>query len=317
MRHCRATSNGCLQRVRERVRDRLIATLYFSGWALVRALPEKVAYSLFNRLADFIYRRNGKSVRRLRGNLSRVQPAIDGAALDELTHMAMRSYLRYWCDTFRIQNWSTKKILETVTVSNSNLLIDRMKSGQGVVVALPHSGNWDHAGAYFCALGIPLVTVAERLKPEALFQKFLEHRTRMGFEVLPLDNRSFPTLMNRAQEKRLIALVADRDLSRSGIDVNFFGYPARMPAGPALLSIKTGIPLIVAHVSYTPHGIHIDFHDVATPENGSESQKVDELVQRIADRFAQGIAEHSVDWHMLQRIWVDGDFVDHQSRREQ
>jgi KDO2-lipid IV(A) lauroyltransferase len=187
-----------------------------------------------------------------------------------------------------------------------------MRSNRGVVIALPHSGNWDHAGAYFCSLGIPLVTVAERLKPEALFQKFLEYRNSMGFEVLSLDSRSFVTLMKRAREKRLIALVADRDLSRSGVDVDFFGYPSRMPAGPALLAIKTGIPLVVAHVSYTPGGIHITFSEVSVPQEGSESEKVSKVVQACADLFAHGIAEHPEDWHMLQRIWIDGDFKERQ-----
>jgi KDO2-lipid IV(A) lauroyltransferase len=193
-------------------------------------------------------------------------------------------------------------------LSNGNLLIDRIEGGEGVVVALPHSGNWDLAGAYFCALGMPLVTVAERLKPEALFQRFLEHRSRMGFEVLALDNRSFGTLMRRAKEKRLIALVADRDLSRSGIDVTFFGKPARMPAGPALLAIKTGIPLIVAHVSYTPHGIHIDFHDVKVSQEGSEDDRIRKTVQLCANLFEVGISAHPEDWHMLQRIWIDEGF---------
>jgi lauroyl/myristoyl acyltransferase len=177
-----------------------------------------------------------------------------------------------------------------------------------VVVALPHSGNWDHAGAYFCSIGLPLVTVAERLKPEALFQKFLAYRSSMGFEVLSLDSRSFVTLLKRAREKRLIALVADRDLSRSGVDVEFFGHPSRMPAGPALLAIKTGIPLVVAHVSYKPIGIHIDFTEVQMPAEGSESEKISVTVQACADLFAKGIAQHPEDWHMLQRIWIDGDF---------
>jgi KDO2-lipid IV(A) lauroyltransferase len=106
----------------------------------------------------------------------------------------------------------------------------------------------------------------------------------------------------------LIALVADRDLSRSGIDVNFFGFPARMPAGPALLAIRTGIPLVAAHVSYTKTGVHIEFNTVEVPSEGDESERISAVVQRSADLFARGIAEHPEDWHMLQRIWIDGDF---------
>lgn len=290
------------------MKDSLSALAYFAGWRLVRTLPEKTAYRLFSLIGRRAVRANGNSVQRLRSNLSRVKPELSQDDLDVLVSRSFDSYMRYWCDTFRIQDWSVERIQRSVKLNNGHLLIDAVKTGKGVVVALPHSGNWDHAGAYFCSIGLPLVTVAERLKPEALFQKFLEYRTSMGFEVLSLDSRSFVTLMKRAREKRLIALVADRDLSRSGVDVEFFGHPSRMPAGPALLAIKTGIPLVVAHVSYRPFGIHIDFTEVQIPTQGSESEKISATVQACADLFAKGIAQHPEDWHMLQRIWIDGDF---------
>jgi KDO2-lipid IV(A) lauroyltransferase len=291
------------------MKDRLVLSAYLCGWWIVRTLPEKTAYKFFWSLGEFFHRRNGKSIQRLRSNLHIVQPKLDAVGLETLVAQSMSSYMRYWCDTFRIQNWSTDRIRKTVTTTNDHLLLDPMRDGRGVVIALPHSGNWDHAGAYFCSLGVPLVTVAERLKPEALFQKFLKHRESMGFEVLSLDSRSFATLVRRAKEKRLIALVADRDLSQSGIDVQFFGENARMPAGPALLSIKTGIPLVVAHVSYTDTGIHIDFHSVEVPTSGTESERIASTVQLTADLFARGISEHPEDWHMLQRIWVDKHYA--------
>lgn len=287
------------------MKDRVVLIAYLLGWWIVRTLPEKSAYSLFYWIGEISHRRNGKSIQRLRENLHTVNPTLSETQLETLVAQAMSSYMRYWCDTFRIQNWSLERIRKTVSTSNDHLLLDPMKEGRGVVVALPHSGNWDHAGAYFCSLGIPLVTVAERLKPEALFQKFLRHREAMGFEVLSLDSRSFVTLIKRAKEKRLIALVADRDLSHSGVDVNFFGRNARMPAGPALLAIKTGVPLIVAHVSYTVTGIHIDFHSVAIASEGSEEEMIHSTVQKIADLFSTGIAQHPADWHMLQKIWVE------------
>jgi len=284
------------------------ALAYFAGWRIVRVLPHTWAYGLFERLSTYLVGKDGKGVQRLRSNLRRIKPHLNEAELEVLLGQAMSSYLRYWCDTFRIQDWSTSQIQSSVTLTRGELLLDPMREGRGVVIALPHSGNWDHAGAYFCSLGIPLVTVAERLKPEALFQRFLRYRQAMGFEVLSIDSRSFATLIKRAREKRLIALVADRDLSASGVDVNFFGFPARMPAGPALLAIKTGIPLVVAHVSYTQSGIHIEFTSVDVAETGSESERVAQMSQRMASLFEKGIAAHPQDWHMLQRIWTDGDF---------
>ena len=278
---------------------------YLLGWKVVGILPEQLAYRIFRGLAHSMYRRDGKSVKRLRTNLSIVTPSLNPSDLENLVVRGLESYMRYWCDTFRIHRWSHERIEKSVSLKNDHLLRDPMKEGRGVVIALPHSGNWDHAGAYFCQQGIPLVTVAEILKPEKLFAKFLRYREEMGFEVLGLDSRAFATLIRRAREKRLIALVADRDLSESGITVNFFGHEAKMPAGPAVLAIREGLPLVAAHVSYTSTGIHIEFNEVDIPEMDDEESQIQETVQRTANLFAAGISKAPEDWHMLQRIWID------------
>lgn len=292
------------------MKENFTAYVYFAGWRIVRWLPENFAYNLAYSVADLLSRKNGKSVQRLRSNLKRTRPEITSLDLDLLTIQAMRSYMRYWCDTFRFPDWSTQRINETVTVENEHLLMNAIAAKTGVIVSLPHAGNWDHAGAYFCAKGVHLVTVAERLKPEKLFLKFLQYRQNMGMEVLPLDGRVLGTLAQRLRQGALVALVADRDLSRSGIDVTFFGGPSRMPAGPALLSLKTQAPLITAFVSYTESGIHIVFKQVLLPSEGTEELKVAEIVQMTAKHFEEGIAKNPQDWHMLQRIWIDGDFVE-------
>ena len=292
------------------MKDNIAAYAYFAGWRIVRWLPEKTAYRIAYWVADYLSRRNGKNVSRLRSNLRRTKPDITSLDLDLLVFSAMRSYMRYWCDTFRFPDWSAERVRETVTVTNEHLLFDAINAKTGVIVSLPHAGNWDHAGAYFCAQGVNLVTVAERLKPEKLFLKFLEFRQAMGMEVLPLDGRVLGTLAQRLRQGALVALVADRDLSRTGINVDFFGGPSRMPAGPALLALKTNAPLITAFVSYTDSGIHIDFKLVILPSAGSDEEKVSEIVQMTAKHFEEGISEHPEDWHMLQRIWTDGDFVE-------
>jgi KDO2-lipid IV(A) lauroyltransferase len=292
------------------VKDFLIARGYFLGWSIIRRVSEKTANNLFAQLGKRMFRKNGKSVRRLRSNLSRVHPLMSSDDLDELTRRGVLSYMRYWVETFRSPDWSSERILSTVTVGNENLLLNPIRSGTSVVVALPHAGNWDHAGSYFCLKGARLVTVAEILKPRALFEKFLEYRQDIGMEVLPLDGSAFPALIESARNGKLIALVADRDLSRSGINVLFFGGTARMPAGPALVALRTHSPLVTAFVSYTETGIHIQLEEVEIPLDGDEENKVKVIVQRCADQFAAGISQHSVDWHMMQRIWIDDDFVE-------
>jgi KDO2-lipid IV(A) lauroyltransferase len=290
------------------VKDNLSAYAYFAGWRIVRWLPERTAYRLAYSAADFLTKRKGKNVSRLRANLQRTQPNMTELDLDLLLIDAMRSYMRYWCDTFRFPDWSPERVRETVSVTNEHLLLDAISAKTGVIVTLPHAGNWDHAGAYFCGKGINLVTVVEHLKPEKLFLKFLSYRQAMGMEVLPLDGRVLGTLEQRLRQGALVALIADRDLSRSGIAVTFFGAPSRMPPGPAILALKTDAPLITAFVSYTETGIQIDFNKVSLPTSGSDEEKISYIVQDMAQQFEVGITAHPEDWHMLQRIWTDGDF---------
>lgn len=279
---------------------------YNLAWKVIRWIPERKAYSLADRFADFLYARNGKGVNRLRSNYRRVRPELDDAQLEFLVNAGMRSYLRYWCDTFRFPAWSKERLLSTTVCENENYLRDPIAAKRGCIVALPHSGNWDHAGAYFCATGIPLTTVAEHLKPEKLFRKFLEYRTAIGMEVLDLDSRSIAVLSQRLRAGKLVALVADRDLSKNGTPVNFFGTGGQMPAGPALLAIQTGADLITAFVKYEEVGIRIIFGEaIAVPETGSVSEKAAAMTQVIADRFAEQLVVNTVDWHMLQRIWRD------------
>ena len=290
------------------MKEKIVAWGYILAWRALRALPEDFAYSLFDRGAQWLIKRDGKSVQRLRKNLMNVKPEYSKAQMENLVATGMSSYMRYWCDTFRFPNWDKDRINSTVTVTRENLLLDGIKSGRGVIVSLPHAGNWDHAGAYFCLKGIHLVTVAERLKPERLFLEFLRYRQAMGMEVLALDSRSIVTLAQRLREGHLVALVADRDLSKSGIDVRFFGKPSRMPAGPAVLALKTGAVFLTAFVNYTQSGIHITFDEISLPQDGTQDEKISYLVQESADNFERGIAAHPEDWHMLQRIWIDEDF---------
>ena len=288
------------------IKNAISAQLYLIGWKIVQRLPEKVAYKLFKKLGKIFHNRNGKAVKRLRSNLQVVMPSANSNELEEIVIKGISSYFRYWCDTFRFPGWSKQRIIDSVKATNENLLKDPVAAGTGVIVALPHSGNWDHAGAYFCAQGIPLVSVAERVKPEKLFQKFLTYRRAIGMEILPLDSNTLPTLSNRLNAGKLIALVADRDFSKNGVEVDFFGKKAKMPIGPALLSLRTGAPLITAQVSYNPKGIQIDFLGPLTPRiQGSLQDQAKDLVQQCADNFALGISKKPEDWHMLQRIWIE------------
>ena len=285
------------------MKDRLIETGYAAGWRLVRALPLPVARSLFRAAADRAYGKNGPSVQRLRRNLAQVVPDLP----DSLVRDGLRSYARYWMEAFRLPSQSRQQFLDGFRLAPEGELKSAIADGKGVVLALPHLANWDAAAAWVVSNGWPLVTVAERLKPEGVFRQFVEYREKLGMEVLPLnggERTPLDVLTERLGQGWPVALLGDRDLSRNGVEVTFFGGRTRMPAGPAILAIRTGAPLYAADLWFTETRTEGLLRRITPAADGPLDVRVKQTTQALADAFAIGIAEHPQDWHMLQRLWL-------------
>ena len=181
---------------------------------------------------------------------------------------------------------------------------DPQEAGRGVVAALPHMGNWDWAGAWACATGMPLTTVAERLEPARLYDEFVAFRRGLGMEILPLTGGAPPMrrLVEAVGEGRLVCLLADRDLSRAGVEVTLLGEPARMPRGPAALARETGVDLVPVTLAYRDRHLELTFHE-PVPHRPSDDGLVT-MMQGVADAFSHGIEADPQDWHMMQKVFA-------------
>ncbi|MEU0211043.1 phosphatidylinositol mannoside acyltransferase [Streptomyces canus] len=288
--------------------ERLTDSLYGLGWGVVKKLPEPVAVRLGRSIADLAWKRRGKGVLRLESNYARVVPDASPERLAELSRAGMRSYLRYWMESFRLPAWSKERIKRGFDPKDLHYLTDGLAAGKGVILALPHMANWDLAGAWVTTkLETPFTTVAERLKPETLYDRFVAYREGLGMEVLPHSGgTAFGTLARRLREGGLVCLVAERDLSSSGVEVRFFGEATRIPAGPALLAQQTGALLLPVTLWYDDSPVMRGrvHPPVEVPETGTRAEKTSVMAQALADAFARGIADHPEDWHMLQRLWL-------------
>ncbi|MGW2385792.1 phosphatidylinositol mannoside acyltransferase [Streptomyces sp. NPDC001658] len=288
--------------------ERLTDTLYGLGWGVVKKLPEPVAVRLGRSIADLAWKRRGKGVLRLESNYARVVPDASPERLAELSRAGMRSYLRYWMESFRLPAWSEDRIRAGFDPKDLHHLTDGLAAGKGVVLALPHMANWDLAGAWVTTkLETRFTTVAERLKPETLYDRFVAYREGLGMEVLPHSGgTAFGTLARRLRDGGLVCLVAERDLSSSGVEVQFFGEATRIPAGPALLAQQTGALLLPVTLWYDDSPVMRGrvHPPIEVPETGTRAEKTSVMAQALADVFASGIADHPEDWHMLQRLWL-------------
>ena len=281
---------------------------FAAGWSLVKALPGPLAKRSFAAGADLAAVRNGPGARRLRANLRRVVgPETTDDAMDALVGAALRSYARYWLETFRLPKIDKSEVAQGLLATDEANIDDGLARGNGVILALPHLGNWDASGIWLVARSGPFTTVAERLQPASLFDRFVAYRESLGFEVLPLTGGERPpveVLRERLRQNRVVCLLADRDLSRNGIEVDFFGERTRMPGGPALLAATTGATLLVVNPYFTDAGWA---HTVSAPIEIRGERLRDQVTaatQAMAARFESGIRAHPEDWHMLQRLWL-------------
>jgi len=266
-------------------------------------MPETLARNVFDAGARYAARGGGPE--QLRKNLARVIGTTPAEVPDALMRASVASYARYWREAFRLPTMNQAALatrLDRVFIGAENFA-DAHRGGRGAVIALPHSGNWDMAGVWLAQNYGTFTTVAERLTPESLYDRFIAYRESLGFEVLPLTGGPRPPmqiLAERLRANRFVCLMADRDLTRSGVQVNFFGEPTRLPAGPARLAIETGAPLHPAHVYYDGEDCVVQIDDALDTNSGD----VGAITQALADRFAVNIAAHPADWHMLQPQWL-------------
>jgi phosphatidylinositol dimannoside acyltransferase len=292
------------------VKDRLIAVGYSLGWSLVCKLPESWAQRVFEFFADLAWRREGPSVRRLEANLVRVLgPDVEGKQLRAMSRLGMRSYARYWLEVFRLPVMPVSRLVEGMRAEGPfDEAFGYLAVGRGVVFALPHMGNWDQAGAWIMSQGAGTITaVMERLKPESVYEKFVAFRESLGMEVLPASGgaRPFGILAQRLRAGKVVVLVADRDVTGTGIEVDFFGEKCMMQPGSAALAVQTGAALMPVILWFDDDGWGVRIGDeIPVPALPTRKECVAAMMQDVARFFEDGIREHPQDWHMLQPVFV-------------
>jgi phosphatidylinositol dimannoside acyltransferase len=277
---------------------------YASAWRVIRLMPERAAYRMFDQIADRQWQSRTTSVQRLEANLTRVLPEASQPELRDLSREGMRSYMRYWCDAFRLPGWDPARI-NTFEIRQEHRLRDAVSTGRGAILALPHMGNWDHAGAYVSANITPIVSVAEQLRPVRLYEAFLAFRAELGMQIHGLGEPGvYDALAAACRSGGVVALLTDRDLSAKGIEVQFFGEATRFPAGPAALAVDTGSALHPVGLHWEGHNVGEVLPEVVPPADGDRMHRITVATQAIATSLEDVVRAHPQDWHMLQRLWL-------------
>lgn len=294
--------------------------LFHLAWRHAGAVPAPVLRGVTVVAADVTWLLRTGGVQQLTRNLARVRPDATPRELRRLARAGMRSYMRYYGEAFVMRHATDEQVEARVRVVGYDEVRELVARGVTPVVALTHQGNWDLAGVYASQHIAPVLTVAERLEPPELYEEFKAFREALGMEILTAgDPGVFRSLLRAAQQPgRIICLLADRDLSHRGVEVDYLGARARVAVGPAALAVATGAPLVAAGISYerltgarraaagTPWGIVIRFHPtIDVPTEGTTKERVQVVTQRWVDDVSADIRADPQDWHMLQKVFVD------------
>lgn len=314
-------------------------TIFHLAWRHAGKVPGPLLRGLLTLGADVAWLTGAGGVGQLRKNLARVRPEATERELRALTRAGMRSYMRYYGEVFVLRHATPAQIEARVRVENYQECSQFTAAGVTPVLALTHQGNWDLAGVYASKHIAPVLTVAERLEPAELYEEFLAFRQDLGMEILTAgDSGVFRDLMRAARGgdsaaagnasgARIICLLADRDLSRSGVEVDYLGHRARVAAGPAALAVSCGAPLLPTAVYYerltgarrraagTPWGVVIRFHPPVAPAiEGTKSERIAAMTQGWVSALGEDVREFPQDWHMLQKVFIDDLDADRYAR---
>jgi KDO2-lipid IV(A) lauroyltransferase len=292
---------------RLRLRARATYLAYRAGGLLGQALPPALGRPLATGVGRALLRAMPGRRAMATRHLSRASGGeLRGAQLEAAVAGTFDSYARYWLEMFRLPHVGPAEVEANIDVVGYEHVEAGLAAGRGVILALPHLGGWEYAGAWVVkAKGNRLLVVVEPVEPPELFDWFVRVRAAMGMDVVALGPKAASAALRALRDNWLLALVCDRDLHGDGVEVEFFGEKTTMPAGPAMLALRGGAVIVPVAVYFRPQGGH---HAVVRPpldttRRGSVRNDVARITQDLAHEFEGLISAEPQQWHLLQPNW--------------
>ena len=279
---------------------------YRLGSLVARLTPGIVSQNAVSLLAPGIALSLRSKRHMIERHLRRVNPSLTGFALRRASQKAFDSYMRYYTESFRLPNLSNKYVDKCFSVDGFHHIEDALAKGNGAIMALPHLGGWEWAGRWMADKGHHMTVIVEPLQPPELFEWFAKLRSDLGMNVVPLGDRAAPAIMAALKKNEIVCLLSDRDIQRTGVEVEFFGEKTTLPAGPAMLGLRSNAPVLPVGIYFTDS---IDgHHGVVRPplhleRQGGLRESVAVGTQALARELEGLIRRAPEQWHLFQPNW--------------
>jgi KDO2-lipid IV(A) lauroyltransferase len=283
----------------------LVTPAYRSASAIAQALPGRVVDLLASGIGAAIALRSSDRRAMVERHQRRVTPGLAGAALRRRVRGVYQSYARYYAESFRLPAVTAEELDDRFTFEGLDHLGRAVRSGTGPLLALPHLGSWEWAAFWLTRVHkVPATAVVERIEPPALFDWFVELRETIGLTIVPLGPEAGKAIVGAVKAGQAVALLCDRDIGHSGVEVTFFGEKTTLPSGPAVLALRTGAPILPAAVYDRGRGHHgLVLPPVPTDRRGTFREDVARITQDVAYRLEELISRAPDQWHLLQPNW--------------
>ena len=240
-------------------------------------------------------------------HLRRADPTMGGARLRRAVQLAFDSYTRYWLESFRLPHLPRRTVDRGMRVDGYEHVEAGLSLGNGIILALPHLGGWEWAGRWLVDRGLGVTAVVEAIEPPELFEWFKELRNELGMNIVALGPSAGKEVLAALQRNDVVCLLSDRDIQRTGVEVEFFGETTTLPAGPATLALRTGAPLLPTAVYFTDR---TDGHlgvvrPPVDPTRSGERLRNDiaRMTQDLAGELEHLIRRAPYQWHLFQPNW--------------
>jgi phosphatidylinositol dimannoside acyltransferase len=283
----------------------LVTPAYRGASTLARLLPAGVVDAGAPQVAALTALLSADRRAMVERHQRRIDPGLAGPALRQRVRDVYRSYGRYYGDSFRLPGVSPAELDARLTYEGYEQVEAARSTGTGPVLLLPHLGSWEWGAFWMTRVRhIPVTAVVERIDPPALFDWFVEFREGIGLEIVPLGPEAGRSIVGAIRRARVVALLCDRDITGTGVEVDFFGEKTTLPSGPAVLALRTGAQLLPSAV-YDRGRIH---HGVVRPpvpveRRGTFRDDVARITQLIAYELEDLIRAAPQQWHLLQPNW--------------
>ena len=280
--------------------------LYRSGAALARRLPQPVGAALTRAISRSAYRLLPERRFITERRLQRVcGPEMQGEALAQAVRASFESYARYWFDGARLGDLDDAEVEAGFSHQGFNHIQEAIDSGTAPILALPHLGGWEWAGTWMARIpGYPVISVVEPLKPARLFDWMVEERRRMGIDIVALGPDAVSVLIKSLRSRQVVCLLADRQVGRGGVEVEFFGERTLLPGGPATLALRTGAAILPTAVYQDgPNHLGVVLPPVPAERQGRLRADVTRVTQDLAWALEELIRAAPEQWHLMQTNW--------------